>query len=74
MKSIVGGSLIVTGEGESFRVLSGYAILYGEKIERIVPEAELFTDGTDAPEHVIDAQGDYVSPGFVNVHIHGAMG
>ncbi|MBR1885641.1 MAG: N-acetylglucosamine-6-phosphate deacetylase [Schwartzia sp.] len=74
MKAIAGGRLIVPGEGESFRVLSGYAILYGEKIERIVPEAELFTDGTDAPEHVIDAQGDYVSPGFVNVHIHGAMG
>ena len=74
MKALIGGRLIVPGEGESFRVLFGHAILYGEKIERIVPETELPADGPDAPERVIDAKGDYVSPGFVNVHIHGAMG
>ena len=41
MKAITGGKLIVPDERGIFRVLSEHAILYGQNIERIVPEEGL---------------------------------
>ena len=74
MKAITGGKLIVPDERGIFRVLSEHAILYGQNIERIVPESKLSIGEHSSFEEIIDAKGAYVSPGFVNVHIHGAMG
>ncbi len=74
MRAITGGRLIVPdGRGE-FRVLFGHAILYGEKIAEILSEEELSGALGESLETVIDAAGDYVAPGFVNAHIHGAGG
>ena len=74
MKAILGGRLIVPGTEGRFCEISGHALLYEKKIARIVPEAELSADERAALETMVDAGGDYVAPGFVNVHIHGAMG
>lgn len=74
MKAVLGGRLIVPDSNGGFYELSGHALLYDNQIVRIVPEAELSGDERASLETVIDADGDYVAPGFVNVHIHGAMG
>lgn len=41
------------------------------KIESTVPQGEYTSDDTD---EVIDAEGNFVSPGFVDIHIHGGGG
>lgn len=74
MKAILGGRLIVPDSNGEFREISSHALVYEKKIARIVPESELSADERAGFETVIDANGDYVAPGFVNVHIHGAMG
>ncbi len=74
MKAIVGGRLIVPDAQGMFHAVSGYALLYDNTIARIAPEAELSADERARLESLIDAKGGYVAPGFVNVHIHGAMG
>ena len=45
------------------------ALLYTDKIVGIVDENEIPTDA-----EVIDAEGGYVSPGFIELHIHGYLG
>lgn len=64
MKAIIHGR-IVTPDA----VLENQALLYGEKIEGIVPE-----DQVPAGAEVIDAAGNYVIPGLVDMHIHGYLG
>lgn len=61
MKAITNGK-IVTPEG----IVEGKALLFGEKIVGIT---------SDAPDcAVIDAGGGFVSPGLVDVHVHGYDG
>ncbi len=74
MKAVLGGRLIVPGKNGEFCAVSGYALLYQKKIARIVPEAEISGDERAYFDVIVDAGGGYVAPGFVNVHIHGAMG
>ena len=64
MKAIINGRIILP-EGE----VSGKALLFDEKIVGIVPENEV----CDCCEK-IDAKGAYVTPGLVDVHIHGYLG
>ena len=45
-------------------------IINGNKIEAVIDDAKI---GAYA-DYVIDAKGLYVSPGFVDIHIHGANG
>ena len=45
------------------------ALLYTDKIVGIVDENEIPADA-----EVIDAEGGYVSPGFIELHIHGYLG
>lgn len=45
-------------------------IINGNKIEAVIDDAKI---GTDA-DYVIDAKGLYVSPGFVDIHVHGGGG
>ncbi len=61
MKAITGGKIILKD-----RICDG-VLLYTDKIEGIVSEVP-----TDA--EVIDAQGGYVSPGLIDIHIHGYLG
>lgn len=62
MKAIINGK-IVTPES----VIEGKVLVYDEKIEGIV-------DAVPAGAEVIDAQGNYVIPGLVDMHIHGYLG
>ena len=64
MKAIKNGKIILTD-----RILEGYALLYSDKIEGILPEGQI-----PAEAEVIDALGGYVSPGLIDMHIHGYLG
>jgi N-acetylglucosamine-6-phosphate deacetylase len=64
MKVISGG--IVYWEGQWRKDID--IILEGDKILNIVPRGK-YPDG-----EVVDVKGHYVCPGFMDIHIHGAMG
>ena len=64
MKAIVNGTIICKD-----RVLDGYALLYNGVIEGIV-KADEIPEGAE----VIDAEGGYVAPGLIDLHIHGYLG
>ena len=65
LKLLTGGDVIWEGT-----LREGHALLFSDKILACLPEA--FTEGIAAER--FDAAGLCVSPGFVNVHVHGAMG
>ena len=50
-----------------YRIIkNGTVLIKGHQIEAIVE------GDADAPDYeVIDAMGNYVSPGFIDIHIHG---
>lgn len=62
MKAIINGKIVTPKS-----VIEGKTLVYGEKIEGIV-------DAAPAGAEVIDAQGNYVIPGLVDMHIHGYLG
>ncbi|MBQ8504172.1 MAG: N-acetylglucosamine-6-phosphate deacetylase [Clostridia bacterium] len=64
MKAIVNGKIILKD-----RITENCALLYSDVIEGIVP-------GDNIPEgaEIIDAKGGYVSPGLIDMHIHGYLG
>jgi len=64
MKAIVGGKIILKD-----RVAENCALLYTDKIEGIVPE-KLVPENAE----IIDANGGYVAPGLIDMHIHGYLG
>lgn len=65
MKAIVNGRILLP-EAE----IRGKALLYSDKIIGIVDEEAARAQA----DEMIDAQGRYVSPGLVDVHIHGYLG
>lgn len=62
MKCIINGKIILENE-----ILENKVLVFEEKILDILDEAPNNCE-------IIDAQGKYVSPGFVDIHIHGNMG
>ena len=72
MKAIVNGCLLVPGEDGHFVGQRGLAVLYDERIEALVPQAELAAG--ESGLEIVDAAGCYVAPGFLNIHIHGCGG
>ncbi len=64
MKAIVNGKIILKD-----RIVEGYALLYSAVIEGIVPLGSVPEDA-----EIIDALGGYVSPGLIDMHIHGYLG
>ncbi len=64
MKAIVNGTIICKD-----RTLDGYALLLDDVIEGIVRADEL-PDGIER----IDAEGGFVAPGLIDLHIHGYLG
>ena len=65
MKCIVNGRFVMKDE-----VVSGIAIVFDEKIKAIVPENEINREEYE----IIDAKGNLVAPGLVDIHIHGYLG
>lgn len=64
IKALVNARLILKDH-----LATGQALLFDEQIEGLIPVSEL-------PKNIekIDAGGHYVSPGFINIHIHGCGG
>ena len=62
MKAIINAKIITCKE-----VLEGYNLLYSKKIIRITKELPIWAK-------VVDAQGLYLSAGFIDIHIHGSAG
>ena len=65
MKCIINGRIVLKDD-----VVSGYAIVFDDKIRAIVPENEINTEEYE----VIDTKGNLVAPGLVDIHIHGYLG
>jgi len=69
MKAIVNGK-IIQKEG----IFDNRIIIMDEKIVDVIDESEFFTYLSPEIEEIIDAKGLYVSPGFIDLHIHGSGG
>ena len=65
MTSIVNGRLILPDKDGDFKICAGKVLNFGEKI---------FSIGDSVEGELVDAQNNFVSPGFINVHIHGCAG
>ena len=65
MKCLYNGIILINDEK-----IEGKALLYNDKIVDIVEVEEAFSRATEK----IDAKGCYISPGFVDIHIHGYDG
>ena len=64
MKAIINGKIILTD-----RVVENMVLLYTDKIEGVVS-----ADKIPAGAEVIDAEGGFVAPGLIDIHIHGYLG
>lgn len=64
MKAIINGKIILKD-----RIEEGSALLYSDVIEGVVPVECVPSDA-----EIIDAKGGYVSPGLIDIHIHGYLG
>jgi N-acetylglucosamine-6-phosphate deacetylase len=72
MRAIINGKIITPNN-----VLHNKIIFFNEKIEAIVDEnqfKEQIGCGKFENIEIIDAQENYVSPGFIDIHIHGSAG
>ena len=61
MKTITNGKFILPDERGNFFIATEKFLTFDEKIISFENSAE----------EIIDAQGNFVSPGFINIHIHG---
>ena len=64
MKAIINGNIILKD-----RIVEGKVLLFSEVFEGIVDMDQIPSDA-----EVIDAQGGYVAPGLIDMHIHGYLG
>lgn len=66
MNAVVNGKIIVENT-----LVTDQILLFEDKIIDLIPESEFQKFSVN---HVYDAMGRYVSPGFIDIHSHGAMG
>ena len=64
MKAIVNGKIILKD-----RIIENFALLFSDVVEGIIPAENIPADA-----EIIDANGGYVSPGLIDLHIHGYLG
>ncbi len=64
MKAIINGKIILKD-----RIIEDGVLLFSDVIEGIVSK-EFIPEGAE----IIDAKGGYVSPGLIDIHIHGYLG
>ncbi len=64
MKAIINGKIILKD-----RIVENSVLLYSDVIEGIVSK-----DNIPKGAEIIDANGGYISPGFIDLHIHGYLG
>lgn len=64
MKAVLNGKIVLKDS-----ILDNHAVLYSDVIEGVVPADKLPADC-----EIIDAKGGYVTPGFIDLHIHGYLG
>ena len=64
MKYIVNGSIILKD-----KILENYAIGFENEICKIIPIEKI-----EPESEIIDANGGYIAPGLVDIHIHGYLG
>lgn len=71
IKAIVNGKLIMED-----RIMHDCVIIFDEKIIDIISKDNFLQYKKEYKEYiqVIDAKGKYVSPGFIDIHIHGSGG
>ena len=65
MPAVINGKFILPGVDGNFKIVTGKVLNFDEKIISI---GEQIVDGAE----IIDAENNFVAPGFFNVHIHGA--
>ena len=65
MKCIINGKVILKD-----KVAENLAVIFDDKIVGIAELKDIDVSSCD----IIDAKGNYVSPGFVDMHIHGYLG
>lgn len=63
MKAIIGGKIILKD-----RIAENCALLFTDKIEGVIPE-NLVPENAE----IIDAEGGFVAPGLIDMHIHGYL-
>src|SRR5665648_703432 len=66
---IKGGKIILENA-----ILYNKVLLYNDKIINILDEESFVKNRLDEEIKIIDAHGKYVSPGFIDIHIHGSGG
>lgn len=66
MKAILNGHILTENS-----ILKNKALIFNESILNIVDEKSI---DKNIFEEIIDAHGDYISPGFIDLHIHGSGG
>lgn len=69
-KILYNGHIIIDGKTEYDK---GYIIIDGEKIEKAAADDEYLSLSRDEYEW-IDVKGSYIIPGYIDIHMHGAMG
>lgn len=65
MKSLINGRLIVPDASGNFKICTG-CVNFDEKIISIGEQ--------ESGAEVFDAENNFVAPGFINIHVHGAAG
>ena len=64
MKAVINGKIILKD-----RIVDSCALLFSDVIEGIVPLGSVPEDA-----EIIDADGGYIAPGLIDMHIHGYLG
>lgn len=64
MKAIINGKIILKD-----RIIENHALVFSSVIEGIIPKENVSSDW-----EIIDAEGGYVAPGLIDLHIHGYLG